>query len=363
MVESSVLTLNHVSKQFRRSPACAISNLSLDLQKGDLLSLLGPSGCGKTTLLRMIAGFEKPSQGTITIAGQVVADGFRWIPPERRDVGMVFQDYALFPHLTIAENIAFGLKNHPRRRLSSQHVISTVRDCLDRVKLTGLEHRYPHELSGGQQQRVALARALAPQPNLILLDEPLSNLDAQVRLQLREEVRHILKNSQISAIFVTHDQEEALSLSDRIAVLRHGQLEQVGTPEEIYQAPATQFVAEFVSQVNCIVVQRRGDHWHSELGAFPAFPKQDFSQGMMMIRPEELHLRPNPDGLFRICDRQFLGREHRYCLISPSGQELHVRTATQELFDVNSWVTAEYRGKTIQVFPKSSVGSSDVVGD
>ena len=233
---------------------------SLTLQVGEILALLGPSGCGKTTLLRLMGGFERPDRGTVSLGGQVVASPSAWVPPEQRSVGMVFQNFALFPHLTVEKNVAFGLRG------------ATAGDrrqaALQLVGLGGFAQRYPHELSGGQQQRVALARALAPQPKVILLDEPLSSLDVQVRLHLRQEVRRILKATGISAVFVTHDQEEALSLADRVGVMREGTLEQVGTPEDLYRQPASRFVAEFVTQANFFPARLEGATWVTPVGRF-----------------------------------------------------------------------------------------------
>jgi iron(III) transport system ATP-binding protein len=381
MSETPILRLAQITKHFSRCPYPAVDQLTLELRQGDILSLLGPSGCGKTTLLRMVAGFEQPSQGSIYLGGQLVAGeqplrlaeqsssdlssqrsgqrssrssgNQRWLAPEHRDVGMVFQDYALFPHLTSAENIAFGLKNQKRKAFTPTQIKERVREAIDLVGLSGLEKRYPHELSGGQQQRVALARALAPRPTLILLDEPLSNLDVQVRLRLRQEIRDILKTAGISALFVTHDQEEALSMSDRIAVLRRGRLEQIGTPEEIYRNPATRFVAEFVSQANCIPAQRRGNWWETAIGCFPTHSSQQshLQQGIMMIRQEDLLIQPDLEGTLRIRDRQFLGREHRYCLISESGQEFHARSWMGEALAIGSLVKFSIPSDRITVFP------------
>jgi iron(III) transport system ATP-binding protein len=269
--ESVILHLENVTKQFSRHEPAAVNQVSLSLDQGELVSFLGPSGCGKTTLLRLIAGFERPQSGSIAIAEAIVAGQGKWVPPEKREVGMVFQDYALFPHLNVQKNIAFGLRNlaSQRNNLIEVELQKRIDEVLELVGLSGLANRYPHELSGGQQQRVALARALAPSPRLILLDEPLSNLDVQVRLRLRQELREILKRSHTSAIFVTHDQEEALSIADRVAVMRNGQLEQFGTPEDIYGKPASKFVAEFVTQANFLPVWQCGDrHLETELGCF-----------------------------------------------------------------------------------------------
>ncbi len=253
---------------------------------------------------------------------------------------MVFQDYALFPHLTIQQNVAFGLKNNPRRRFAPQQIEALTREAIDRVGLTSLDARYPHELSGGQQQRVALARALAPQPAMILLDEPLSNLDVQVRLRLRQEIRSVLKAANTSAIFVTHDQEEALSICDRIAVMNAGQIEQLGTPEELYYSPQSRFVAEFVTQANFIPAQWQENAWHTEIGQFDQIQKFD-DRTDLMIRPEALKLTIDPSSKVVICDRQFLGRDYRYELVLPSGQTLVALRPIQERFEVGDRVTCK----------------------
>lgn len=318
-----ILHLENITKQFAKTTIPAVEEITLTLPEGDLLGLLGPSGCGKTTLLRLIAGFEDPQAGIIKISDRIVAGNGNWIAPEQRNIGMVFQDYALFPHLNVAKNVAFGL--HNSRKKSQFNSQKRTAEVIALVGLQGLENRYPHQLSGGQQQRVALARAIAPQPALVLLDEPLSNLDVQVRLRLRQEVRDILKNTGTSGVFVTHDQEEALSISDWVAVMNQGRLEQFGTPEAIYKEPKSRFVAEFVTQANFLKAQRRGDLWETEVGHFIA-NSHDFDRGDLMIRQEDLILKPDDQATVVICDRQFLGREHSYCLLTPSGQKLLTRT-------------------------------------
>lgn len=329
MKESSILHLESVSKKYSRQASPAVNQVSLSLPQGHLLSLLGPSGCGKTTLLRLIAGFEQPFQGSITIAGNMVANSNFHLPPEKRDVGMVFQDYALFPHLNVTKNIAFGLGQSGK--MSRGQIKKQIQSAITLVGLEGLENRYPHELSGGQQQRVALARALAPRPNLVLLDEPLSNLDVQVRLRLRTELRDILKAAGIAAVFVTHDQEEALSISDSVAVMQQGGLEQHDTPETVYTVPASRFVAEFVSQGNFIPAYRTNQGWETEIGTFALSSSQMSDEvtgdnGDLMIRQEDMTLTPDRDSTIIIRDREFLGREHRYRLQLPSGMELKVRS-------------------------------------
>jgi len=354
---SAILTLAGVTRSFAPMMPPAVNRISFSLPQGDLLSLLGPSGCGKTTLLRMIAGFEPLEAGAIILAGQKVADAQGGLPPEKRQIGMVFQDYALFPHLTLRQNVAFGL--HRWRRQDSQQAQKRVAEVIDLVGLQGLEKRYPHELSGGQQQRVALARALAPQPDLILLDEPFSNLDVHVRSRLRDQVRSIIKRTGISAVFVTHDQEEALSISDWVAVMHQGQIEQVGTPEQVYETPQSRFVAEFVTQANFLPAQRQDQGWKTELGCFelPATspdPNPTATCGVLMIRQEDLLLAPNPEAEVVIRDRQFLGREHRYCLLMPSGRELHARTASRVVLAIGTPVQVSVVNQHWQFFPTPS---------
>ncbi|MGB3693298.1 MAG: ABC transporter ATP-binding protein [Spirulinaceae cyanobacterium] len=348
MTAPVILHLEKVTKYFPRSNSPAVDKVTLSLQEGDLLTFLGPSGCGKTTLLRIVAGFEEPQTGIVTLAGQTVAGKGQWVSPEKRDVGMVFQDYALFPHLNVGKNIAFGL-SHSGNSLSKDSR-KRVGEVLSLVGLEGLEKRYPHELSGGQQQRVALARALAPHPTLVLLDEPLSNLDLQVRLRLRQELREIIKAAGTSAIFVTHDQEEALSISDRLVVMQNGRLEQQGTPEEVYQEPATRFVAEFVTQANFMLAERQGDFWHTEIGDFLCGGDQYFEQGELMIRQEDLQLIPKETGSLLICDRQFLGREHRYDLQTPSGKRISARTTVGKVLPVGSKVDVSVVEAGLRVF-------------
>jgi putative spermidine/putrescine transport system ATP-binding protein len=222
-----------------------VKDFNLNIEQGEFVSFLGPSGCGKTTVLRMVAGFEEPSAGSIRVGGKDVTR----LKTSQRDMGMVFQAYALFPNMTVAQNIGFGLKV---RGASSSDISARVAEMLKLIQLDQLAERYPYQLSGGQQQRVALARALAPQPKVLLLDEPLSALDAKVRVSLRDEIRVIQKRLGITTIFVTHDQEEALSISDRVIVMYQGKAEQVGTPFEIYNRPATKFVANFVGTLNVL---------------------------------------------------------------------------------------------------------------
>jgi iron(III) transport system ATP-binding protein len=380
---ASVLCLDAITKQFSSTVNPAVSSVSFTLQQGDVLALLGPSGCGKTTLLRLIAGFEHPQSGSIAIADQTVAGNGNWVAPEKRGVGMVFQDYALFPHLTVQQNVAFGLRQKPGLAIAQR-----VQEALTLVGLQGMEQRYPHQLSGGQQQRVALARALAPYPFLVLLDEPLSNLDVQVRLRLRQELREILKAAGTSAIFVTHDQEEALSIADRVAVMRQGQLEQLDTPEAIYRHPASRFVAEFVTQANFLPARRQGQVWHTAIGEIPvamtaidaANPMGNGSTGSgvnhsdslgnssveantaeLMLRQEDLTLHADDSSDIVIRDRQFLGREYRYWLQTPAGQELVARTIASIRLPIHTRVQVTINTdntEKLQVFAPSSGGEA-----
>lgn len=351
MEKSIIVQIEDVTRQFDKNQIPAVDEVTLSLQRSDILGLLGPSGCGKTTLLRLVAGFEQPQAGSVALAGRPVAGKGHWVPPEKRDVGIVFQDYALFPHLTVAQNIGFGLQQGRLKQSSS--VQTRVNEVLALVGLEGLQKRYPHQLSGGQQQRVALARALAPAPSLILLDEPLSNLDVQVRLRLREEIRKILKTSGTAGIFVTHDREEAMAIADWVGVMRQGRLEQLGTPEEVYQQPGTRFVAEFVTQANFIPASRRGQLWETEVGSFEAktVGTADFDIGDLMIRQEDLILKPDEQGKVAIADRQFLGREYHYSLVTASGRELKARATGSSPLPVGTKIQLAIAPRTLEVFP------------
>ena len=277
------ISLRGLTKRF--GAALAVDGLSLDVRPGELVSLVGGSGCGKTTTLRMIAGFERPDAGQILFDDRVV----NGVPPRRRNVGIVFQSYALFPTMTVADNIAFGLRvaHWPEPKLRAR-----VAEMVALTHLGGLEGRYANQLSGGQQQRVALARALARRPEVLLLDEPLSALDAKIRLRLRGELRRIQQDLGITAVYVTHDQEEALSIADRIAVMRAGRIEQIGGPEEIYARPQTEFVADFVGISNllaCRVVSAANGvvDWEGERLRVPLAPGADGAV-IVSIRPEKL---------------------------------------------------------------------------
>ena len=353
-----VLACQSLTKQFEGTPSPAVDHVNFDLHEGELLGLLGPSGCGKTTLLRLVAGFETPASGSIRLAGQQVC-GSTWVPPERRHVGVVFQDYALFPHLDVIQNVSFGLKQLSRKgQLPKKEIRGLAMEAINLVGLMGMEKRYPHELSGGQQQRVALARALAPRPPLILLDEPFSNLDVQVRLYLRQEVRNILKGIGASGIFVTHDQEEALAIADKVAVMQDGHLVQLDTPEGIYQNPATRFIAEFVTQANFISAAQSQEGWDTEIGPVRILPelqaelKGDTGRGDLMICQEDLSIIADEAGSLTIQCRQFLGREYQYALLLPSGQVLQARTGIHQRLESGDRVRVELKSNRVRFFPQ-----------
>jgi putative spermidine/putrescine transport system ATP-binding protein len=287
------LELQNLQKQF--GEVVALKNLDLRIQSGEFVTFLGPSGCGKTTALRIVAGFEYPDTGRVIVAGKDVTT----VPASQRDMGMVFQAYSLFPNLSALDNVAFGLRVRRVRRAERTKRAAAL---LDLVGLGSAAKRYPHQLSGGQQQRVALARALAIEPRVLLLDEPLSALDAKVRVQLREEIRRVQTTLGITALFVTHDQEEALSISDRVVVLSDGQIEQVGTPAEIYGNPRTVFVAQFVGTMNRItgtVSTSRPGIVETEAGSLPADAADSHQGGepvVLLIRPEAIELDDLEDG-------------------------------------------------------------------
>jgi len=269
----------------------AVADVDLDVATGETLALLGPSGCGKTTLLRAIAGLERPDAGSVEIAGRLVDGPGAFVPPERRRVGMVFQDIALFPHLSVAENVAYGIAREPPAARAAR-----VGELLELVGLADAARLRPHELSGGMQQRVALARALAPRPDVLLLDEPFANLDLSLRTQLRGEVRRVLDVTGSTAIFVTHDQAEALTLADRVAVMRRGRIDQVASPERIYAEPETPFVATFVGVANLVPGQVVAGEARTPLGRVRVRPRIVDGHALVVVRPEHADLVPDDAG-------------------------------------------------------------------
>jgi iron(III) transport system ATP-binding protein len=302
-----------------------------------VVTLLGPSGCGKTTALRLIAGFDNPDSGLVTIGGQCVFQPGCNLPPEKRRIGMVFQEGALFPHLTVEQNVGYGLPRRDGRKERVQQVLAMV-------SLEHLGHRMPHELSGGQQQRVALARALAPQPEVLLLDEPFSNLDPGLRERVRRDVLEILRTNGVTAIFVTHDQEEALFVGDEIAVMRNGRIEQIDSPEEIFHHPATRFVAEFIGTVDFLPGWRSEDRLMTEVGSVEWPEASPADTGVeVMVRPDCLECYPCGEGAGLIVSREFRGAFYLYKVSLPSGSSVRCLLPHTQEYAVGTRVTVELR--------------------
>jgi iron(III) transport system ATP-binding protein len=318
------LRVRGLSKGYGAVPV--IREVSFGMRQGEILALLGPSGSGKTTILRLIAGFEVPDEGEIFIDSRCVAGSGVCLPPERRSVGMVFQDYALFPHLTVAGNIAYGLRGlepHRRRRV--------VEAMLDLAGMQAHRGRYPHELSGGEQQRTALARALAPCPSVLLMDEPFSNLDADLRSRIRTEVLSILRRARTTTVLVTHDREEAFCLGDRAGVLHGGRLVQVGAPEVVYHEPASPVVARLTGEADFLPGTLRGDRVLTELGPLAPVEKRSCTgslpasrngEVLVLMRPDDVDITPDPGGRGVVAGREFRGSENLYRIRLPSGLEV-----------------------------------------
>jgi iron(III) transport system ATP-binding protein len=325
-----LLEVKNLVKEFEKGKP-VVNQVSFSLMKDEIFALLGPSGCGKTTTLRLIAGFETPGEGVVKLNDRLLSDTRVRVAPQNRGIGFVFQDYALFPHMTALDNVAFGLNELPKhkRKVFAEEVL-----C--RTGMGDFKERNPSELSGGQQQRVALARAIAPKPQLVLLDEPFSNLDAMLRDSTRKEVRSILKKAGMSAVLVTHDQEEALSFADRIAVMNEGRIEQIGTPEEVYYKPKTKFVAQFLGRTNLFEVDAGGGN---EIETSIGLIKLDCNacgRVVCSIRPEHLTIeKPNgasPDNIGLIIGREFKGHDITYHVLY-KGERFIVHTDNRILFN------------------------------
>jgi ABC-type Fe3+/spermidine/putrescine transport system ATPase subunit len=332
---TSRLALRGLGRRF--GSIAAVDNVNIELAAGEFLSLLGPSGCGKTTTLRMIAGFIKPTEGTIEMNGEVLSSPATSRPPERRNMSMIFQSYAIWPHMTVEQNVAFGLS---LRKMTSATAREKVARMLDIVKLGHLAGRYPAELSGGQQQRVALARAMVIEPGVLLLDEPLSNLDAGLREEMRFEIRRLHDEFKITTVYVTHDQAEAMVTSDRVAVMNQGRVEQLDTPHAIYNKPTTRFVAGFIGRTNFFEGQvangvARFDGFEAPVGLFP-FAADVKDRVTLSVRPQNIQLSKTPPGSSdrplwtlggTIVHRAYLGEYWDY-LVTPDGSGLQVRAST-----------------------------------
>ena len=338
----------------------AVAGLTLAVESGNTLALLGPSGCGKTTALRLIAGFERPDAGEIVVGGRPVSSPSVFLPPEKRNIGMVFQEGALFPHLTVEQNVGYGLRKDAARS-------ARIDEALELVGLAGMRRRMPHELSGGQQQRVALGRALAPRPDILLLDEPFSNLDAKLREQLQRDVSAILHAGRVTAVFVTHDQQAALTVGDEVAVMNEGRLEQTGSPANIFHSPRSKFVARFIGAVDFLPVQVEDGRLNSELGAFDwsgghgaadecasdANPPGPSGNGSLelMFRPDCLECYPDENGSGVIVTREFQGAFYLYQVRLPSGREVRCLLSHVADYPVGETVSLRLReGHRARIF-------------
>ena len=331
----TALQCQSLSKSF--DGVAAVTDFNLTIRRGQVTALVGPSGCGKTTALRMIAGFETPDHGIIAISGHPVAGPSVNVPPERRRVGMVFQEGALFPHASVAQNVGYGLgKDESRRR--------RVDEMLALVGLGHLRDRMPHELSGGQQQRVALARALAPRPEVLLLDEPFSNLDPGLREQVRGEVMAIVREHRVTAVFVTHDQDEALLLGDVVAVMHDGLIEQADAPETVFHQPTTRFVAEFLGTADFLPAKATGGSIESEIGAVPNPSGGDgWARLEVMVRPDCIECIPVEDGTGKIVHREFRGAFHMYRVALESGATVRCLLSHTQDYPVGTRVDVRLR--------------------
>lgn len=341
VMSESAIKCQGVIKRF--GGTVAVNTLDLEVGKGQVLALLGPSGCGKTTLLRMLAGFETPDGGMITVRERVVCAPGVWVPPEKRQIGFVFQDYALFPHLSVGSNVAFGLGKMARAERRKR-----AAEMLELVGLIEHSNKMPHELSGGQQQRVALARALAPDPDVVLLDEPFSNLDADLRRSVRDELRRILDSARATAVFVTHDQEEALNLGTRVAVMNRGRIVETGTPREIYLNPKSKETAQIVGSVNMLKGESMGVTVRCALGQLPLAHPCRFGPMEILMRPEGIRLRPfspyNSDpreAAATVQDLQYHGNHQHIRIRLDSGEDLRVKVGPEQFYQVGQKVSVK----------------------
>lgn len=339
-MEEMAVQVDGLFKRF--GDTAAVMGVDLEVPRGRFVALLGPSGCGKTTTLRLIAGFERPDSGTIRIGEEVVVGPGVFVPPERRRVGMVFQEGALFPHMDVAANIAYGVNRTPDRD-------RRVAELLELVGLGGLGDRMPHQLSGGQQQRIALARALAPRPKVVLLDEPFASLDPSLRARLRAEVRSILRQASATAIFVTHDQDEALSMADEVAVMSQGQVIQRATPQRLYGKPSSPTVASFLGAANFLVGDSHEGVVQTELGPLVATETINGTVDVL-IRPEAVRLYLDGSSEGRVTDAEFYGHDRMYWVDLPSGVRVKSRIAGDSPIRLGDHVRIQVQGP-VAVFP------------
>lgn len=337
---TAALSLSGVAKSF--GDVAAVGGVDIELGRHELLALVGPSGCGKSTLLRLVAGLMGVDAGEIRIGGDVVDDG-RWpVEPEHRHVGLVFQEHSLFPHLRVGDNVMFGLREVPRQQRPA------LRDAwLERVGLPGYANRFPHELSGGERQRVALARALAPSPRLMLLDEPFASLDPNLRAQVRGEVVDVMRAAQIPAVFVTHDQTEAMAVGDRVAVMREGRIEQLGPPDEVFHRPANRFVAAFMGEASFLPVDTAGA---TELGPVTVNGSVIGADAVVVLRPEDVRLVDDGSGVRAdVAHAEFRGNSRIYSLRLPSGATVSTAQPHDVRLDVGAAVSAGLTARSLPI--------------
>ena len=358
----SILVLKNITKSFAEGDGRAVDDVSLELSQGEILALLGESGSGKTTLLRIIAGFEKPTSGRVILNGSAVADRKVFLEPEKRGIGVVFQDYALFPHLNVRKNLEFGLRGLPAAKIDDR--------IAEMTGLTGtseLMKRYPHELSGGQKQRIALARALAPRPELILMDEPFSSIDGMLKAHIRKEIRDILKKSGTTALFVTHDTRDAMAMSDRICMLKKGRSIQTGTPDELYNRPLNAYVANFFGRTNLIRARVTDRGLQTPFGLFPfkGAEKLKKEKVLLSIRPESFAVKQESEGCIcgNIVDKSFMGDYYELvCEVHTEdgeSEELMVRTTTEKICDGKLCWIKPRKGKIHILSDNPEVGGND----
>jgi iron(III) transport system ATP-binding protein len=351
-MDAPVLELEEATKRY--GGVTALDGVSISAQRGELLAVVGPSGCGKTTLLQVIAGLTDVDAGSVTVGGRVVAGAGAWVPPEHRRVGIVFQEHALFPHLTVTDNVAFGVRRSTDRR-------ARCAEALDLVDLGHLATRYPHELSGGEQQRVALARALAPRPAVVLLDEPFSSLDANLRVRLRQQTAEVLRASDTTAVFVTHDRQEALSIGDRVAVLHGGALEQVDRPQTVFHAPRTRFVATFIGEADLLAGDVRDGVAHTAVGALPVTGVDVDGPADVMIRPHEVVVQACDEGNATVGHGEFRGAHVLHTLLLDVGGELRCEVPHTRTLDRGARVLVSVdTGHRLAAFP-AAAGSTITV--
>jgi len=348
---ASAVSLRGVSKTYPGGTHPAVAALTLDAPSNRVLALLGPSGCGKTTALRLIAGLERPDAGTIEIGGRRVFAPGVWLPPHKRSVGMVFQDYALFPHMTVRGNIGYGLN-----RLAHGERARRLEDVLRLTGLAAYAARHPHELSGGQQQRVAIARAIAPKPSVVLLDEPFSNLDVEMREQVRSEVLELLRAAGVTVILVTHDQDEAFVAADTIAVMNEGRIHQVGTAEELYYRPATRFVAQFVGIANFVRGTGENGRIATALGSFMAEGDSANGRAEVLLRPEQLEVAHDDGVPATVIEREFHGHDWLYVMRTASGEDVRLIGSAIEPIALGARVGVRACVDRAPVFPLAASG-------